>query len=229
MAGFLKVLFRNLLDGPSTDPFPLGPTFTPERLRGKAVIDPDLCMGCGVCKHVCTAGAIDIRPKEDKSGYTITIWRDSCCLCASCRHYCPTGAMSITNDWHLAHPESEKYTLLEQHTIDYEPCAHCGTLIRPIPAKLAEKIYAHNTEISPEEIRHLCPKCRQLEDAKRIERVYPAVETAETESFAAMPEPPASPEAVTVTLKEAPSTQMNLPAEEKPDAAAAREAETVKP
>lgn len=229
MAGFLKVLFRNLLDGPSTDPFPLGPTFTPERLRGKAVIDPDLCMGCGVCKHVCTAGAIDIRPKEDKSGYTITIWRDSCCLCASCRHYCPTGAMSITNDWHLAHPESEKYTLLEQHTIDYEPCAHCGTLIRPIPAKLAEKIYAHNTEISPEEIRHLCPKCRQLEDAKRIERVFPAVETAETESIAAMPEPPAAPEAVTVTLKEAPSTQMNLPAEEKPDAATAREVETVKP
>ena len=42
MAGFLKVLFRNLLEGPSTDPFPLGETFTPERLRGKAVVDPDL-------------------------------------------------------------------------------------------------------------------------------------------------------------------------------------------
>ena len=33
MAGFLKVLFRNLLEGPSTDPFPLGETFTPDRLR----------------------------------------------------------------------------------------------------------------------------------------------------------------------------------------------------
>ena len=35
MAGFLKVLFRNLLEGPSTDPFPLGETFTPARLRGR--------------------------------------------------------------------------------------------------------------------------------------------------------------------------------------------------
>ena len=45
MAGFLKVLFRNLLEGPSTDPFPLGATFTPDRLRGRAVVDHDLCMG----------------------------------------------------------------------------------------------------------------------------------------------------------------------------------------
>ena len=26
MAAFLKVLFRNLLDGPSTDPYPIAPT-----------------------------------------------------------------------------------------------------------------------------------------------------------------------------------------------------------
>lgn len=45
MAGFLKVLFRNLLEGPSTDPFPLGETFTPARLRGRAKVDPTLCMG----------------------------------------------------------------------------------------------------------------------------------------------------------------------------------------
>lgn len=167
MASFLKVLFRNLLEGPSTDPFPLGETFTPERLRGKCVVDPDLCVGCGVCKNVCAAGAIDISKK--KEGYTITIWRDSCCLCASCRHYCPTGAMSITNDWHHAHEEKDKFKCLEQHTINYEPCAHCGELIRPLPKKLAEKLYAENPEADAEIIRHLCPKCRQLEDARRIE------------------------------------------------------------
>lgn len=171
MAGFLKVLFRNLLEGPSTDPFPLGPTFTPERLRGKCVINPELCVGCGVCKNVCAAGAIDISQKSDKSGYTITVWRNSCCLCASCRHFCPTGAMSITNDWHHAHPESEKYECVEQHTINYEPCAHCGTMIRPLPLKLAEKLYKNKPELDPDKIRHLCPKCRQLEDAKRNERV----------------------------------------------------------
>lgn len=174
MAGFLKVLFRNLLEGPSTDPFPLGETFTPARLRGRAKVDPTFCMGCGVCRHVCAAGAINITHLPDGSGYTITIWQNSCCLCASCRHYCPTGAMSISTDWHSAHPEEEKFDRLEQHTIKYEPCAHCGTLMRPVPAHLAKRLYAKNPDIDPELIRHLCPKCRQIEDAKRNACVLPA-------------------------------------------------------
>ena len=173
MAGFLKVLFRNLLEGPSTDPFPLGETFTPDRLRGRAVVDPELCMGCGICRHSCAAGAIHIGQKPDGSGFTITIWQNSCCLCASCRHYCPTGAMSISTDWHTAHVQAEKYNRLEQHTIKYEPCVACGALMRPIPKVLADKLYAWNTEIDPELTRKLCPKCRQIEDAKRNACVLP--------------------------------------------------------
>lgn len=170
MASFLKVLFRNLLEGPSTDPFPAGETFTPDRLRGRCVVDPELCMGCGVCKNSCAAGAIDISPKEDNSGFKITVWRDSCCLCASCRHYCPTGAMSITNDWHHVHEDKDKYDIVEQQVIDYVPCIHCGTLIRPLPLKMAQKLYSRNTEVDPERVRMLCPKCRQLDDAHRIEK-----------------------------------------------------------
>lgn len=169
MASFLKVLFRNLLEGPSTDPFPVGETFTPDRLRGKCVVDPDLCVGCGMCKNACAAGAIDISPKEDKSGFKITIWQDSCCLCASCRHYCPTGAMSIVNDWHHAHEDKDKYNKIEQQTINYEPCSHCGDLFRPLPLKMAQKLYAADPNVDAAKIRMLCPKCRQLEDARRIE------------------------------------------------------------
>lgn len=182
MAGFLKVLFRNLLDGPSTDPYPLGETFTPDRVRGKVKIDPELCVGCGICKRVCAAGAIDITPKEDKSGYTITVWRNSCCLCAACRHYCPVKAISVTNDWHTAQPESEKYTFLEQHEINYVPCAHCGTLMRPLSLKQSEKLYAENKEVDPAKIRLLCPKCRQIEDAKFIEKIEPVEDELALES-----------------------------------------------
>ncbi|MDO5484042.1 MAG: hydrogenase [Desulfovibrionaceae bacterium] len=178
MAGFLKVLFRNLLEGPSTDPYPLGETFTPARLRGRVEVDPTLCMGCGICYHSCAAGAINISKLEDGSGYTITVWHNSCCLCASCRLYCPTGAMSLTNDWHSAHAEEDKFKRIEQHTIKYEPCSVCGTLIRPIPADMAQRIYAQKTDIDAEAIRHMCPKCRQLEDAKRTLSAFPASEKA---------------------------------------------------
>ena len=176
MSNFLKVLFRNFLQGPSTDPYPVGETFTPDRLRGKVVIDPEKCVGCGVCKNSCVAGAIDISPKKDKSGYTITVWRNSCCLCASCRHYCPTGAITLTNDWHHAHEQSEKYDLVEKHTIDFEPCLECGELIRPLPDHLAKKVYASNTDIEQDRVRHLCPKCRRIEEARRIAAKTAALE-----------------------------------------------------
>jgi formate hydrogenlyase subunit 6/NADH:ubiquinone oxidoreductase subunit I len=171
MAGFLKVLFRNVLDGPSTDPFPLGETFTPDRLRGKVRIDPDLCMGCGTCRSVCTAGAIDLSELPDGSGVRITVWQNSCCLCASCRHYCPTGAMSLTTDWHTAHADADKFSRIEQQVVRYEPCAGCGDLMRPIPAQIAKKVYAATPELDPEKLRHLCPKCRRMEDALNSKRL----------------------------------------------------------
>lgn len=184
MAGFMKVLFRNLLEGPSTDPYPLGETFTPARLRGKCVVDPDLCMGCGVCKNVCAAEAIDITQKADNSGYAITIWQNSCCLCASCRTYCPTGAMSIINDWHSAQPQSEKYDCLEQHVINYTPCKRCGELFRPVPLKILSKLYAFNKNLDAEKLQYLCPKCRRLEDAMKQEN-FEAEEADKTRELSA--------------------------------------------
>lgn len=167
MAGFLKVLFRNLLDGPSTDPFPAGETFTPDRFRGKVKVDPELCMGCGICRHTCAAGAINISPRADQSGYDITIWHNSCCLCASCRHYCPTEAITLTTDWHNAHPQSEKFEWTEHQFMPYVPCEGCGAPMRRLPIHIAKKIYAFNTDIDLEKIIKLCPKCRQVEDATR--------------------------------------------------------------
>ena len=167
MSSFMKVLVNNLLKGPSTDPFPAGDTFTPERQRGKCVIDPELCMGCGVCQNSCAAGAINIARRDD--GFSITVWRDSCCLCASCRHYCPTGAMSIANDWRHVHEDKDKFKETEQHDIKYEPCQGCGAPMRPLPLKLAQKIYANNGA-DPDELRHLCPVCRQSRDAHRQEK-----------------------------------------------------------
>lgn len=167
MAGFLKVLFRNVLDGPSTDPFPVGETFTPARFRGKVKVDPELCMGCGICRHTCAAGAINITQREDQSGYDISVWHNSCCLCASCRHYCPTKAITLTTDWHNAHPQEEKFTWLEQQFVPYVPCTGCGTPMRRLSLEIARRIYVGNTDIDLEKIVTLCPKCRQLEDAIR--------------------------------------------------------------
>ncbi len=165
MAGFLNVLLRNIISGPSTDPFPFGETFSPKSIRGRIRIDPERCLGCGMCRHVCVAGAINITKTEND--WTITIWQDSCCLCRSCVTFCPMHAMSIDPDWHSAHAEEDKFKRIEQHTIEYQPCAGCGKSMRVISLERAKELYAQDANINPEEIRHLCRSCRQLRDAER--------------------------------------------------------------
>ena len=164
MPSFLNVLLQNLISGPATDPFPFGETFTPKRIRGRILVDPERCLGCGMCRHVCAAGAIHLQ--KDSKGWTITIWQDSCCLCRSCVTYCPMSAMSIDPDWHSAHAEEDKFKRIEQHTISYEPCARCGTPMRVIFFVFFKQLYADDADVDPEEIRHLCRSCRQMRDAE---------------------------------------------------------------
>ncbi len=179
---FLKVLAKNVLQGPSTDPFPLGETFTPERFRGKVSLDPDKCMGCGICRHVCAAGAINITVRSDQSGYDFSVWHNSCCLCGQCRHFCPMKAITLSNDWHNAHEQSQKFTWIEKKFVPYTRCVECGATMRQIPLEMAKKIYVHNTDIDPEHVIQICPSCRQVEDAKRIEGKFKAIANAQNAS-----------------------------------------------
>lgn len=227
MAGFLKILLRNVLEGPSTDPFPLGETFTPKRFRGKVALNADLCMGCGICRHTCAAGAINIHVRPDQSGYDFTVWHNSCCLCASCRHYCPTGAITLTTDWHNAHAQEEKFTWLEQKFVPYVPCEGCGTPMRPVPPSIAKKIYINNSDVDIEKIIKLCPKCRQIEDARK--HATPLPQTGEE-----MMETDAPKEAVKAEAPKAEAVKAEAPKAEAPKAEVTSEAPkaetvTVKP
>ncbi len=167
---FLKVLWNNLRQGPVTDPFPFGETYTPERLRGRVEIDASLCTGCGTCAHVCTAGAINIARKDDGSGFDVTVWRNTCCLCGQCRYYCPTKAITLTNNWHNAHRNTQKYTWLTRASITYDTCEGCGARMRFLPMSVIERIYAGHNEVNVRRIAHLCPKCRLLESAVEEDR-----------------------------------------------------------
>ena len=167
---FLKVLWNNLRQGPVTDPFPFGETYTPERLRGRVEIDASLCTGCGTCAHVCTAGAINIARKDDGSGFDVTVWRNTCCLCGQCRYYCPTKAITITNNWHNAHRNTQKYTWLTRASVTYDTCEGCGARMRFLPKSVIDRIYAGHDEVNARRIAHLCPKCRLLESAVEEDR-----------------------------------------------------------
>ena len=220
---FLKILWDNLKKGPVTDPFPFGETYTPERLRGRVEIDPELCLGCGTCVHVCAAGAINISKFADGSGFEITVWRNSCCLCAQCRHYCPTKAITLSNDWHSAHRATEKYTQITRAKVKYDYCAVCGAKMRVLPQAVLNRIYAKHSEIDVDVVSHLCPNCRRIDVAVIEDR---PCHIDQLEKMAANQEVCLVPAAEKKAVKapsapkgEAPSAQAKAPAT--PDAPAA--------
>lgn len=166
MRRFLKILARNVLQGPATIAFPNREAHTPRRFRGRVTMDAQKCVGCGICRHVCAGRAIRIEPNREKTGYNFTLWHNTCALCGMCRHFCPTGAISMTNDWHNAHLASDKYEWAEHHFVPYLRCAGCQSPIRMLPPELAARVYAH----SPVDMTHLmklCPSCRQLAAVQR--------------------------------------------------------------
>ncbi len=53
-----------------------------------AIVNPDICIGCGKCKNLCNFDAVELNAK--KSGIKI-----NCHGCGVCRSNCPTGAIQL--------------------------------------------------------------------------------------------------------------------------------------
>ena len=165
MSSFLKVAFKNLIKGPSTEKYPFGEAPAPEKLRGKIHHDPKACMACGMCQHVCAGGAIRLVEAEDKSGMNFIVWHDTCCFCGMCAYYCPTGAIKLTNDYHTAHLQEDKYKYVEKTFIEYARCECCGKHMVPIAPEIIEKVYGKEGDTIG--VTKLCEDCRRKLTAKR--------------------------------------------------------------
>jgi formate hydrogenlyase subunit 6/NADH:ubiquinone oxidoreductase subunit I len=159
MSSFFKIVLKNILKGPSTDKYPFGETFVPDKLRGKIKHNPDACMGCHMCEHVCAAGAIRIREAEDGSGINFVVWHNSCAFCGLCEYYCPTGAIHLTNDYHTANLEQDKYSFVEKSFIKYAYCSNCGKPMVPLVPEVIEKVYGKEGDTKG--LTTMCEDCRK--------------------------------------------------------------------
>jgi len=61
---------------------------------GVAVVDPDICRGCGACVRACRFGAV-VRPTGTENAYRIDAW--ACEGCSACVPVCPYGAISVVS------------------------------------------------------------------------------------------------------------------------------------
>lgn len=138
---------------------------TPKRLRGRPSFAADACSGCGMCVHVCAAGAV--RLTEEGTGFRLTIWENSCVFCGLCAHYCPSRALSMSGNWRLCHQAAEQFARVEAGAVRSTPCEECGASFLPASPELVRRAYRGG---GPEagRLRGLCPDCRRAHTAAAI-------------------------------------------------------------
>ncbi len=167
MSGFLKIAIRNLLKGPTTDPYPFGETFVPENLRGRLSVEASACTACGTCEEVCPSGAIHIT--KNGSVYLHTVWYNTCCYCGNCEFFCPTGAIKLTNNFHTANTEEEKFKFITVATISEIECEICKKKFMPPSEELLKRAYPNMVK-GVENFRTLCPDCRRKQAFERLHK-----------------------------------------------------------
>ncbi len=97
-------------------------------VNGLAVIDRELCVGCGVCAKECPKSIIEILTKDDrvsvrckstdKGAKVMKSCKKGCIGCKKCVSACKFDAIQVENN--LA-------------TIDYEKCKNCGLCAKECP------------------------------------------------------------------------------------------------
>ena len=110
----LPELWRTLLTKPITVRFPFAPAELPLYFRGKVVIDPALCRGCGLCVRDCPAFALeleresgDLSPSKGREKFRLIHYHDRCAYCGQCEVSCKFGAIALNNEFVPAAPRRD--------------------------------------------------------------------------------------------------------------------------
>ena len=145
--------------------------------NGVAVVDHDLCTGCGACVAECPKGIIGLVPVSQnvavpcrshmKGADTMKSCDLGCIGCKRCEKTCEHGAITVTDA--LA-------------SIDYEKCVSCGKCLEVCPRHLIRSIFGSPfvKDESPDELK-------KAHDASS-EKLKTVVQTKTADEAAVIPE-----------------------------------------
>lgn len=94
----LPQLGRALVTRPETVRFPFAPPEIPKGYRGRVLIHPDKCHGCGLCVRDCPAFALELE-REDRNTFRLIYHPERCAYCGQCEVSCTFGAIYQTNEF----------------------------------------------------------------------------------------------------------------------------------
>ena len=92
----LPELVRMIFAPRNTVHYPFRPLELPPYYRGRIVIDPELCRGCGACVRDCPSAGLRLR-RNGRNDFRLIHYPDRCANCGQCEVSCPTDAIRLVD------------------------------------------------------------------------------------------------------------------------------------
>ena len=155
----LKEALLCLQAGQVTLPYPYQPHPPEDGFRGKPVVDPERCIGCGACAYACPPRLISV---EDAGSYRSIVFDLSrCTYCASCRDVCPASAIQLSSQFETATPTTADLQISLK--LRLVRCHICGAVVGTQRAVNRVRASLYEYYITADGWLDLCLPCKRQE------------------------------------------------------------------
>lgn len=160
MLKILRIIAANLTGPRATVPLP-GSVPAPPAFRGAVTMNPEKCIGCGMCSYVCVSNAI--TGSDQGKTYAWAYDPGRCTFCARCFDRCPVHAIGMEPEALLSYERQGERNVV--HTVQFKECPECGEPVRNASEEFLRQAFDHIKDETYELVR-LCERCRR----RRLQR-----------------------------------------------------------
>lgn len=155
----LKEALVCLQAGQVTLPYPFQPHPVEDTFRGRPVLDPHQCMGCGACASACPSRLISLTDANGRRSLHFELGR--CTYCGNCSDACPQEALALSTQFEISTANPEDLAIHTEFALltCRECCAVVGTQ-REVDV-VREKLPPGFMHMNYGEYFDLCIDCRR--------------------------------------------------------------------